>query len=175
MRILPSSNCMYHPATVLRKAAVLEVGGYQADFKNAEDYDLWLRISRKYKLANLDVPLLRYRFSANGMTLGSKWQQLLYVQKAILAHTQPQLSPAENQEAALQRRDAMGKDYFFEQVARGTIEELIRLRQWSDAFAIYSKFSRQISARRSMRLLAHLIRCAYAFRRPESGGNRVSQ
>jgi len=37
INVLPSWNCMYHPATILRKAAVLGVGGYRADFKNAED------------------------------------------------------------------------------------------------------------------------------------------
>ena len=165
MRVLPSSNCMYHPSTILRKAAILEAGGYHADFKNAEDYELWLRLSRKYRLANLDVPLLRYRFSTGGMTLGSKWQQLLYVQKAILSHTQPQLSAAEHEQAAHERREAIGKDYFFEQVARGTIEELLRLRLWGDAIKIYSRFSRQIGVRRSARLLAHFVRCISNLRR----------
>jgi hypothetical protein len=165
MSVLPSSNCMYHPSTILRKAAVLEVGGYDADFKNAEDYELWLRLSRKYRLANLDVPLLRYRFSTGGMTLGRKWQQLLYVQKAILSHTEPQLSPAEHEKAAIQRRDAIGRDYFFEQVARGTIEELLRLRLWGDALKIYGRFSRQIGVRRSARLLGHFVRSISNLRR----------
>jgi glycosyltransferase involved in cell wall biosynthesis len=159
MGILPTSNCMYHPSTILRRAAVLEAGGYDADYKNAEDYELWLRLSRKYRLANLDVPLLRYRFSTSGMTLGRKWEQLLYVQKAILSHTQPQLSPAEHEKAALERREAIGKDYFFEQVARGTIEELMRLRLWSDSIKTYGRFSRQIGARRSARLLGHFVGC----------------
>src|SRR5260370_20881325 len=117
---------MYPPATILRRGAVLELGGYHADFKNAEDYELWLRVSRKYRLGNLDVPLLRYRFSTGGMTLGSKWQQMLYVQKAILTYAQPQLSAEENEQAAHERREAIGRDYYFEQVARGTIEELAR-------------------------------------------------
>jgi glycosyltransferase involved in cell wall biosynthesis len=159
MSVLPTSNCMYHPSTILRKAAVLEAGGYDADFKNAEDYELWLRLSRKFRLANLDIPLLRYRFSTGGMTLGRKWQQLLYVQKAILSHTQPQLSPAEHENVAIERREAIGKDYFFEQVARGTIEELLRLRLWGDAIRIYGQFSRQIGVRRSARLLGHFVRC----------------
>jgi glycosyltransferase involved in cell wall biosynthesis len=159
MSVLPTSNCMYHPSTILRKAAVLEAGGYDADFKNAEDYELWLRLSRKFRLANLDIPLLRYRFSTGGMTLGRKWQQLLYVQKAILSHTQPQLSAAEHENVAIERREAIGKDYFFEQVARGTIEELLRLRLWGDAIRIYGQFSRQIGVRRSARLLGHFVRC----------------
>jgi glycosyltransferase involved in cell wall biosynthesis len=159
MSVLPTSNCMYHPSTILRKAAVVEAGGYDADFKNAEDYELWLRLSRKFRLANLDIPLLRYRFSTGGMTLGRKWQQLLYVQKAILSHTQPQLSSAEHENVAIERREAIGKDYFFEQVARGTIEELLRLRLWGDAIRIYGQFSRQIGVRRSARLLGHFVRC----------------
>ena len=167
VHILQSSNCMYHPSTIMRKAAVLDAGGYRADFENAEDYELWLRLSRKYRLANVDVPLLRYRFSTDGMTLGRNWQQLLYVQKAILSHTQPQLSASENEKAAYERREAIGKDYFFEQVAQGTIEELMRLRLWGDAVRVYGRFSRQIPLRRSGRLLWYCVKRIPSVRNPQ--------
>jgi glycosyltransferase involved in cell wall biosynthesis len=159
MRVLPSRNCMYHPATILRKSAVLGMGGYRADFKNAEDYELWLRLSRKYRLGNLDVPLLRYRFSIDGMTISKKWQQLLYFQMAILSYVQPQLSPLELQEAAQEELEAMSKEHFFQGVARGTIEDLARLRLRYDAFRVYRQFSRELSFRRSVGILSYLVRC----------------
>jgi hypothetical protein len=37
------------------------IGTYDLRFKHAEDYELWFRISRKYKLANLEEPLIKYR------------------------------------------------------------------------------------------------------------------
>ncbi|MDP8983083.1 MAG: glycosyltransferase [Acidobacteriota bacterium] len=165
LSVLPSSNCFYHASVIFRKEAVLDAGGYNLAYKNAEDYDLWLRLSRKHRLANLDVPLLRYRFSTGGMTLGRKWEQLLYVQKAILSYSQPQLSPQENDNLAHQRREAIGKEYFFEQVARGTIEELARLGLWGDAFKIYARFAPHIGARRSARVLMHWMRCLPRSRR----------
>jgi glycosyltransferase involved in cell wall biosynthesis len=161
MRVLPSWNCMYHPATILRKAAVLEVGGYRADFKNAEDYELWLRLAGKYQLGNLNVPLLRYRFSIEGMTLSKKWQQFLYANMAMLSYAQPGLSREELERAARGRIESIGKEEFFEGVARGTIQELAQLRLWADAIKVYLKFVSQLTPVRSARLLGHLSRSIY--------------
>jgi len=158
MRVLPSWNCMYHPATILRKAAVLEVGGYRADFKNAEDYELWLRLAGKYRLGNLDVPLLRYRFSIEGMTLSKKWQQFLYANMAMLSYAQPSLSREELERAARERIESIGKHEFFDGVARGTIQELAQLRLRSDAVKVYLQFARQLPPGRSAKLFAHLCK-----------------
>ncbi len=76
---LQRENCLYHPAVILRRSTVLAAGGYREEFRNAEDYELWLRLARRHDLANIAQPLLRYRFSVSGMTLGRKWEQLRYV------------------------------------------------------------------------------------------------
>jgi acetyltransferase-like isoleucine patch superfamily enzyme len=55
-----NGNSMAHPSVVFRRSAVLQVGNYR-DLPNIEDYDLWMRIATKFKLANLDKPLVRYR------------------------------------------------------------------------------------------------------------------
>ena len=55
-----SYNSIPHPSVLFRRSAVLEVGNYQ-ELPNVEDYDLWLRMATRYKLANLEVPLVRYR------------------------------------------------------------------------------------------------------------------
>ena len=34
----------FHPAVMMRRSALDAVGGYREEFRNAEDYDLWLRI-----------------------------------------------------------------------------------------------------------------------------------
>jgi len=161
MKVLPSWNCMYHPATILRKAAVLEVGGYRVDFKNAEDYDLWLRLVGKYRLGNLDVPLLRYRFSIDGMTLSKKWQQFLYHNMAMMSYSQPGLSREELELAARDRIESIGKEEFFEGVARGTIQELAQLRLWTDAFKVYLQFAGHLTPARSGKLLGYLWRSLY--------------
>jgi glycosyltransferase involved in cell wall biosynthesis len=50
-----------HPAVALRKAAVIGVGGYRAEFPHAEDIDLFLRLAEHGRLSNLPEVLLDYR------------------------------------------------------------------------------------------------------------------
>jgi glycosyltransferase involved in cell wall biosynthesis len=52
-------NCLNHPSVMIRRAILEEFGGYR--FNHVEDYDLWLRISQRYELANLPEPLTLYR------------------------------------------------------------------------------------------------------------------
>jgi acetyltransferase-like isoleucine patch superfamily enzyme/glycosyltransferase involved in cell wall biosynthesis len=66
-------NPMSHPAVIFRKSAILDSGNYQDIYTkwngvNIEDYDLWLRVSRTHKLANLDIPLVKYRVHPNSTT-----------------------------------------------------------------------------------------------------------
>ncbi len=56
-------NCVLkHPTVIIRKE-VFQQEGYLYDEKvnRAEDYDLWVRVSKKYDLANLSKVLLKYR------------------------------------------------------------------------------------------------------------------
>ena len=62
-------NGMAHPTVLFRRSAVLEAGNYRdVGPINVEDYDLWLRMSAQHQLANLDVPLLRYRIHDRSVT-----------------------------------------------------------------------------------------------------------
>jgi glycosyltransferase involved in cell wall biosynthesis len=58
---LASKNCIAHPTVMFRRAMLDRVGSYRAPFFPCEDYDLWLRASEVYPLANLPEPLLAYR------------------------------------------------------------------------------------------------------------------
>lgn len=149
---LPKRNCLYHPSVMLRRSAILALGGYRPEFRNAEDYDLWLRASRVYRLANIPVPLLRYRFSVSGMTLGKKWEQALYTQMAIVSHRCPEWSVERVREQAALEREALGKDAFLLGVARGTVEELLRLGQERDAHRAWWLFFHQLGFRGKLRL-----------------------
>jgi hypothetical protein len=52
---------MVHPAVMLRRDAVMTVGGYRQEYQWAEDLDLFLRLARVGRLANLPEILLDYR------------------------------------------------------------------------------------------------------------------
>lgn len=51
-----------HPSVMFQKESILSIGGYNPDFKMAEDYELWLRALRRGLIFhNLQEPLLCYR------------------------------------------------------------------------------------------------------------------
>jgi len=58
-RRLPRFSQFVHPSVLVRRAALERVGGYR--HHEAEDYDLFLRISERFDVANLDRPLHRLR------------------------------------------------------------------------------------------------------------------
>jgi len=50
-----------HPTVMMRRQAVLDVGGYWEDRTPAEDLDLWLRLAERGRLANLPETLVHRR------------------------------------------------------------------------------------------------------------------
>ncbi len=67
------------PSVMLRKAAVIEAGGYQyTRYKFVEDYELWCRMAMKgYQLANMPEALTRYRVHPQGAKTTSLRSSLL--------------------------------------------------------------------------------------------------
>jgi cellulose synthase/poly-beta-1,6-N-acetylglucosamine synthase-like glycosyltransferase len=66
-RALLWGNPLCHPSVMYRRQAILDLGGYQGGL-HAEDYDLWLRASRRADLqfANLPDVCLSYRMTSTG-------------------------------------------------------------------------------------------------------------
>lgn len=54
-------NSVAQPAVMARRQALIDAGGYTAEFPCAEDYDLWLRTARLGKFHNLQETLIGYR------------------------------------------------------------------------------------------------------------------
>ncbi len=110
-------TCFTHPSVMLRAEAVAAVGGYRSAYGPAEDYDLWLRLSERYQLANLAEPLLAYRVFPGQISVRQLDQQVLSVVGA---------------RAAARQRAVAGSD-------QTPAEELItrgRLRQWGVSHAV---------------------------------------
>lgn len=61
--VLTRYNPIAQPAVMVRRAAIEAAGRYDARYPQCQDYDLWLRIARRSKIANLDAYVLRYRLS----------------------------------------------------------------------------------------------------------------
>lgn len=58
---LKTQNWFGHGTVMMRKSALASVGGYDEQFVYAQDYDLWLKLSEKYEIANLEEPLYFWR------------------------------------------------------------------------------------------------------------------
>lgn len=50
-----------HPACMMRRSALLAIGGYREEYEYLEDFDLWLRLSEHGRLANIPQVLFHYR------------------------------------------------------------------------------------------------------------------
>ena len=62
---LRQQNWFGHGSVMMRREAVLDQGGYDERFTYAQDYDLWLRLSERFSIANLEEPLYCWRASAS--------------------------------------------------------------------------------------------------------------
>lgn len=59
---------IFQPCAMMRRSAVLAVGGYDETMTQAEDLDLWLRLGEIGKLANLPEVLVQYRLHSNSVS-----------------------------------------------------------------------------------------------------------
>lgn len=72
------THCPFcHPTVLIRREAFVLMGGYRAVFAQAEDYDLWLRLSEHYRCANLKEVVLKYRIHPYQLTLRKQREQTL--------------------------------------------------------------------------------------------------
>jgi hypothetical protein len=79
------------PTVAMHREAVLAVGGYRCPFDPADDFDLWLRLSERYALANLPDVLVDYRWHGDNTTARRRREQALGAHIAKLAATERRL------------------------------------------------------------------------------------
>lgn len=76
-----------HPTVMMRRREILSLGGYNESFPNSEDYELWLRVSNKYDIDNLEFPLIQYRVHGENVSLMRQAEQNFFSIKAKLMHS----------------------------------------------------------------------------------------
>jgi glycosyltransferase involved in cell wall biosynthesis len=75
---LLAGNFIPAPSVVLFRNVLLELGGYDESLPY-EDYDLWLRLTRRYQLALSNEPTLEYRIHGENFHLKFQdWRQANY-------------------------------------------------------------------------------------------------
>ena len=75
-RALIRRNPFVHSSVVMRRAAVEQAGGYDEAFPVAQDYDLWMRMSRVTRMANLSEPLVVRRLRPGRVTEARETERL---------------------------------------------------------------------------------------------------
>ncbi len=59
---LLEANLIEQTSVAVRRSSVLDAGGYDESRRWAEDYDLWLKIAERHRIARLWVPGSRHRY-----------------------------------------------------------------------------------------------------------------
>ncbi|MCL6622017.1 MAG: glycosyltransferase [Syntrophobacterales bacterium] len=72
---LMEQNWFGHGSVMVRRQALLEVGGYNERYAYAQDYDLWLRLAERYQVANLPEPLYCWRKREEGISQARRAEQ----------------------------------------------------------------------------------------------------
>jgi hypothetical protein len=72
------SDCViWHNSVLMRREAFAAVGGYRTICRQAEDYDLWLRIAERFEMANLKQAVFKYRYHPYQLSVRRRAQQTL--------------------------------------------------------------------------------------------------
>lgn len=80
-------TCLYHPTVMLRRSA-LGHERYAAERIHAEDYDLWLRLSRHHRLDNLPQRLLLHRRHGASVSARHLEAQLASAARSLRDHVE---------------------------------------------------------------------------------------
>jgi len=86
--VLLFGSPLAHPSVMMRTEIVNKIGGYSMKYATAQDYDLWGRLSKHTKFANLSEHLVCYRVHADAISIKSKTKQddaSRLIQKSLLA------------------------------------------------------------------------------------------
>lgn len=81
--LLNGRNPMMQPGVLFRRDTLLEIGGYRESCNYSEDYDLFLRLSERGKLRNLDQVLLKHRQHLNRASTSQYEQQRRVVVESL--------------------------------------------------------------------------------------------
>ncbi len=76
-RRMRRNNQFAHGSVMFRSEIFKIEGMYYEEYRYAEDYDLFLRISERHMVDNLDLPLYRYRINPESISVAKSHQQIL--------------------------------------------------------------------------------------------------
>ena len=67
------SNQISHPSAIFRGEIIKKIGGYNENYKYAQDFNLWSSLLKAgYKISNIEKPLIFYRVHNKSISQGGK-------------------------------------------------------------------------------------------------------
>lgn len=81
-KVLIKYNPFFHASVMFKKEPLQKTSLYDENIIRAQDYDLWFRLAKNYKLANLAEPLMKRRYSKEMISFKNENEQLFWAQKA---------------------------------------------------------------------------------------------
>jgi glycosyltransferase involved in cell wall biosynthesis len=80
------NNPFMHSSAMFYKDCFYDVGGYNENFRYAQDYDLWCRFLDKYRGVNIPKALVRWRDNNNGISSKKCGEQIKCANEIVLNH-----------------------------------------------------------------------------------------
>ena len=78
-RALKTKNCLVHGSTMIRMKCLLDLGFYDESMERSQDYELWLRLSKKYSFRNIAEHLYVLRLHNKNLETGYMVKQQIFV------------------------------------------------------------------------------------------------
>ncbi len=145
-----------HPLIMMRASAIKAIGGYREGYPHAEDYDMYMRISKIGKIENIDDVVLKYRLHGANISVTKTCVQERAAVQAELDNMNAHLRRSERQELKISQRSLDG--YVELRVFRRELGLGIRnYRRLLNAIRFIVAGARTTNVRASARLLAMWI------------------
>jgi glycosyltransferase involved in cell wall biosynthesis len=104
-KTLCTRNCFAHGSVMINKNLVNEILTYDESFKYAQDYQLWTKIAKKFKVENLEEPLYKLRLHEKSISKEKIEQQSIYA--GIVAYEFENNTNIDNLDIALQTNNLL--------------------------------------------------------------------
>ena len=74
--LILKNSAFAHSSVMFRKDVVMKTGGYDNDFRYAQDYELWSRISENHSIGTIEKPLIQWRAIPDNISASKRTEQL---------------------------------------------------------------------------------------------------
>lgn len=130
-RLFFCNNGLLHSSVLMRRTLICREMDllYNEEIKKSQDFDLWVRVSRKSKLFVIPIYLMKYRVSNNQISTKNKSEQVMY-RKQIIRSQLFELIP---------ETDKIMEELHLQLCDGEAVDSIIMLRQWTNKLKMENK------------------------------------